>query len=175
MDNGFHSDLVICVGEQQFEAHKNVLSSQSKVFESLIKSNSLTIDDVEPQVFSQILDYLYTNSVKKLDQMAAKLLVASDNYKLDQLKAKCEVYLSSDINTENWSNLLILSHRHSATILKTAVMDFLRSRSTQVSETEKWKKLQLDEPKMMQEITEVFPMQLSAGCSFVSLVRQVTY
>ena len=85
------------------------------------QTNTLKIDDIEPDVFKEMLRFIYTDQVENVDALAEKLLAAADKYMLDLLKTKCEAYLATNITGENCCQLLILADLHSVERLKTSV------------------------------------------------------
>ena len=66
-DNDLFTDLTIKCGGEEFKAHKAVLACQSPVFRRMLESdmkeqrtNIIEISDVDPEVMSDLLAYLYT-------------------------------------------------------------------------------------------------------------------
>ena len=158
MDDKPDCDVSFVVGGVRFPVHKSVLSAVSPVFHSIFTndriSNTFDIDDIESPVFAEVIRFIYTSKVQKLTEMARKILVVSHNYQLVQLKTQCEAHLINDITLENCSHLLILSDRYSATILKKAVLDFVRPRLSKVTAMGSWKRmLNIAKPSLLQEIS----------------------
>ena len=84
------TDVVIEVRGHSFEAHKFILTTRSSKFLALLqnlpsekKASPLKIHDIEPKVFSEVLRFIYTDKINKLDEFAPQLLAAADTYKLD--------------------------------------------------------------------------------------------
>ncbi|KAK4011442.1 hypothetical protein OUZ56_020559 [Daphnia magna] len=97
------SDVNLNVGGRIFHAHKNILSARSKVFAAMFEqktaekfSNNLDIKDVDPDVFQEVLRYMYTGRMSSgtMDNMAVGVLAVSDKYLLDRLKTECETHLT---------------------------------------------------------------------------------
>ena len=65
------------------------------------RTNTLLIEDIDADVFVEMLRFIYTDEVKNIKNLAAKLLVAADKYMLDLLKLKCEKVLAENITVEN--------------------------------------------------------------------------
>ena len=152
LDTKTLADVIIDVRGTTFESHKLVLAARSPVFHAMFendliekKTNTLEVCDIEPEVFSQVLRFVYTDEVNNLDDLAADLLAAADKYMLTLLKSKCEISLAQNVTLENCSELLMLAHLHSANGLKKVLLDFIRCRSSEVAATPTWQKL-LDSP-----------------------------
>ena len=61
---------------------------------------SVAIDDTRPEVFQQLLTFLYTRKVPALEEegMAVSLFIASDKYGVNALKDECIAYLAAQLN-----------------------------------------------------------------------------
>jgi hypothetical protein len=109
LDDPKFIDVKIIVKGKTFGAHLAILASASPVMAATFKSGkfkegatkSMRIDDMEPQVFEQILRHLYATAMPRLNEFAEQLLEAADKYQIDSLKRECEVYLSSNLTFEN--------------------------------------------------------------------------
>lgn len=103
LENKKFSDITIVLGETKIQAHKAILAARSPVFESLFMENSTTIEinDVQPEIFRTLLQYIYTDELKNIDN-ANELLIAATKYNLEELKAECEEILrtQSHVNVQ---------------------------------------------------------------------------
>ncbi|EFX75919.1 hypothetical protein DAPPUDRAFT_26442, partial [Daphnia pulex] len=144
------SDVVINVGGREFQAHKNILATRSQVFYAMFEhqtteklSNNVVIEDIDPDVFHELISYIYTGRmplVAKMDQMAIGLMAAADKYLLDQLKIECENHLIRQMSADNCLELLLLTDRNPpADDLKQAAVDFFRRSPGEVMATDGWK------------------------------------
>jgi speckle-type POZ protein len=53
------------------------------------------------------------------------LLIASERFMLDRLKALCEDIIRRDVNDQNAIGILLASHQHNATGLKDIALEFI--------------------------------------------------
>ena len=85
---------------------------QGKFKEAHIKT--VDIEDVDPGVFRQLLQFLYSGQVSEWQNadVMESLFVAADKYQLDALKNLCENCLIPKL--ENAIRFLVLAHLHSA-------------------------------------------------------------
>ena len=131
------SDVTLSVHGRQFQAHKCILTSSSKVFSAMFEhhtketlSNHVEIEDIQPEVFNELLRFIYTgrSTLAAMETMAAKLLVAADKYLLDKLKSECEVHLLRQMSADNCMDLLLLVSDQilSADNLKQGAIDFFQ-------------------------------------------------
>ena len=85
LENSKFHDVILCFGDKELKAHKNILSARSSVFEAMFshdlsetRQNRVTIEDVSVDVFEVLLKYIYTGQVELDETFAADLLVAAD-------------------------------------------------------------------------------------------------
>ena len=153
------ADVIIDVQGHTFEAHKLILSARSPVFIAMFKNdekqtNTLEVNDITHEVFLEVLRFIYTDKVEKLDDMAPQLLAAADKYMLDLLKTKCEISRARNVTFENCGELLILADLHSAKDLKNILLDFVRCHSSEVAVTSNWQKLlETANPQLLRDIS----------------------
>ncbi|KAJ7309662.1 hypothetical protein JRQ81_007720 [Phrynocephalus forsythii] len=93
---GFLCDVIIVVENALFRAHKNILAASSMYFKSLVLHDNLInldTDMVNPTVFRQILDFIYTGKLLMTDQPGEQnfnaLLTAASYLQLPELAALC--------------------------------------------------------------------------------------
>ncbi|KTG44992.1 hypothetical protein cypCar_00001697 [Cyprinus carpio] len=79
------TDCTLYVGGQEFKAHKSILAARSPVFNAMFehemeesKKNRVDISDVEPEVFKEMMGFIYTGKAPNLEKMADSLLAAAD-------------------------------------------------------------------------------------------------
>lgn len=144
------SDVNLNVGGRIFPAHKNIIAARSKVFAAMFNhetaenlSNQVDIQDIDPDVFQEVLRYLYTGRMSRetLDKMAVGVLAVADKYLLDELKAECENHLMKRMSANNCAELLAFAAQpHPAMHLKKYAVDFLRRYPALVMATDGWQK-----------------------------------
>jgi speckle-type POZ protein len=119
-ENMKYADVTIKTGGREFLAHKAILASRSQVFDAMFQhstkeklSNQVEIEDIHPDVFGQLLRFIYTGrlSLTTMEAMAVGLYAAADKYFLDQLKAECEDHLIRRMSPENCIQLLLDADR----------------------------------------------------------------
>uniref|UniRef100_A0A672RUU3 Speckle-type POZ protein-like n=1 Tax=Sinocyclocheilus grahami TaxID=75366 RepID=A0A672RUU3_SINGR len=124
------TDCSLCVAGQEFQAHKAILAEHFEIafgeheWEKYL-GNQVEINDVEAEVFKEMMFFIYTGKAPNLDKMADDLLAAADKYALERLKVMCEDALCTSLSVENAAEILILADLHSADQLKTQAVDFI--------------------------------------------------
>ena len=162
------SDVQIHVRATVFAVNKIVLSARSPVLGALFQSEGFTenntnvvkIEDLDPSVVKEMLRFIYTDRVEKMDELAKELLVASDKYMIDSLKSLCQSYLVYTITVQNCSELLALADSHSATELKQVAMEFFLDNSTEVAKSSGWQNMERTHPHLGFEVSKALMGQL---------------
>ena len=76
--------------------------------------------------FLKVLEFLYTDTASDVSlETAILLLIASEQFMLDRLKALCEDLIRRDIHVDNVISILVASHRHHASGLKDIALEFI--------------------------------------------------
>lgn len=137
------ADVCFLVEGKQVYAHRAVLAIRSEYFRVMLcggmreshhdgaaaKSDSnstIELPDVSHTVFLKVLEFLYTDTARDVSlETGIHLLIASELFMLDRLKALCEDLIRRDINVENVISILVASHRHNASALKDIALEFI--------------------------------------------------
>lgn len=78
------ADVIFNVCAKQFKAHKIILAARSTVFEALFSSESevdvsqIIINDIDPEVFQVLLNFIYTGDIFDIKKYVAELLVVAN-------------------------------------------------------------------------------------------------
>ena len=85
LDSGTFSDVTLCTRGREFKAHKAILAARSPVFGAMFehemeesRKGRVEISDIDPDVFHEMLKFVYTGSTPQLQGMADDLLAAAD-------------------------------------------------------------------------------------------------
>jgi leucine-zipper-like transcriptional regulator 1 len=130
------SDVTFIVENKEIHCNRAILAVRSEYFrvmlfsggmrESTESSSPIHITDVSYSVFSKVLEFLYTDTVRDVAfGVGIHLLIASERFMLDRLKALCEDIIRRDVNETNAIAILLASHQHHATGLKNIAMEFI--------------------------------------------------
>ena len=149
------SDVSFVIQGTKLEAHWAIVATASPVIADMIQAESLKegqvtvhIEDTEPEVFKQMISYLYTGVGPEADGNVLPLLVAAFNYQINPLKEACEHFLNASLSTYNVISRLILAQKYSASKLREACLEYVYLHSHKVSSLPHWKALLYDEPDL---------------------------
>lgn len=152
------SDVTIQVGPETFYAQKAILSVRSPVFAVMFRSgmqeaklNYLVVEDIEPDVFKELLRFIYVGKVERLTDMAHELLAAAHKYSLDRLRTLCERHLQDHIEKESVLNTLAFADLYQVEELKKQAILFVCKNIQSMKETD-WKSYTRNHPDLVAEI-----------------------
>lgn len=133
-----NSDIEIHVGkfsqrEYKYSAHKVVLSARSSYFRKMCEiyknSNVISVPFIAPEIFNEVLRYMYTNRVENLDNHAEKILDVATFFSIDDLKFECEKVLENTISLKNDStnifHRVLTAYDYDAKRLKHKALEFI--------------------------------------------------
>jgi len=139
----FH-DVVLKVEPREFRAHKAILAARSRVFSAMFEHrmkeascNTVVIHEIDPDVFFQVLRFMYTGNCN-VEISPSEILAAADRYELLRLRTLCEEHLCSNLTVENAAEMLVIADLHNASQLKTTCIDFINTHAPEVTETVGW-------------------------------------
>lgn len=150
---------LVDAGGETFSAHRCVLAARSPVFRAqlfgeMMESSKGTgvvipVEDMEAQVFSALLAFIYTDSLPPEtgsggdddddDEAMVQyqlLLAAADRYGVDRMKLVCQEKLCKHIRADSVATMLVLADRHHCPALKEACFRFLSSSANLASFTQ---------------------------------------
>lgn len=148
------SDVTIYVGDEEYFAHKLILSTRSPVFAAMFKTDmkekeedTVEIEDVEPEVFELLLEFIYTGKFGEdhdeeddsIDWL--ELMTAADEYDIADLKNICARRLASNLSVDDVIDIYILSDRIKEQQLKKTAANFIILNKSKIVSTEKYKEL----------------------------------
>jgi speckle-type POZ protein len=127
------ADVVFDVQGHVFPAHTFMLAMRSPVFREQFHAAAvrpqlgdggrhllMTIEDMQPEVFKALLEFMYTDSMRRRKkgirrdekiEFTKNLLVAAYRYDVERLKFECETYLCRSLDVENAAAMLDLADR----------------------------------------------------------------
>lgn len=134
------SDLIISTNDKKFNAHKCILAARSTVFKNLLKdplkNNESGRDclalDAESNVVEEMLRYIYTGEVGKLDEIVTELYEIGIKYNLQDLQETCVSYMSKNISIHNAMSVLIFARRYDVEILLESLVHFFAMHADEI-------------------------------------------
>ena len=166
-DQAFLDFEIVCQ-EKSFPCHKAVLAARSEVFKKMLntdgeeaKKNCLVIKDFENEQVGQLLQFIYTGSLKEEDSIGTDLLLLADKYDLPDLVHICEVTLARDVNhelpLEASLGILDIANRISSDYLIKACSAFLAKNRMKLMWTSEWTRIAKENPGALISVFKEIP------------------
>mmetsp|Transcript_4058 Transcript_4058/g.7783 ORF Transcript_4058/g.7783 Transcript_4058/m.7783 type:complete len:567 (+) Transcript_4058:464-2164(+) len=151
INNESFSDCTFVVDGHLVHANRALLAVRSEYFYALLYGSSMresiqvqeqdtndgptcsgrervpiVIKDVPYPVFMKVIEYLYTDGIQDMStDLGIQVLISSELFMLDRLKALCEDIIRRDLNIGNVFEVLVASYRHGAGGLKDIALQFI--------------------------------------------------
>jgi hypothetical protein len=150
-------------GDERVGGHVNILVARSPVFAAMFEhdmkeaaTGEVVIDDVQPDIFKQLLHYIYCGRLLTAlteEATAQPLFVAADKYDINDLKEECVRFLLTCVRVENAINLLVWAHLHSVDELQQTVVSFMTLQGKEVCHLKEWEDLTKNYPDLCVLVT----------------------
>lgn len=138
-----YSDTKLIVGNKEFKVHKCILAARSPVFSAMFEcnmkekiENSVEITDVEPDLMKEVLRFIYTGKVNRMENMEKDLFRVADKYDLNRLKMLCEEAITNDLTVDNIAEILIFGDFYKSKRIMEDAVDFFLANAKEIIETQ---------------------------------------
>jgi len=85
LKSGKASDVDLIFGDKHLKAHKAILIARSPIFAAMFEHDTIEnrtgkvkIEDIDQETFEELLHYIYSGKIHKLDRFAMELYNAAD-------------------------------------------------------------------------------------------------
>lgn len=170
--NDDFKDVTFYIEENEYKAHKLILSLRSPVFAAMFnnkteKQSTIRIDDIRGEIFQKMLRSIYTDNVNDLEESAFELYYAAEKYQLDYLKIMCINKLYQNLSSETVLKILEFADAYSISKLKDAALNYLALNLSEISESNDFTELLENRTNLSQDIFKILrsmdKMHLSIG------------
>ncbi|KAI4499441.1 hypothetical protein M0802_005337 [Mischocyttarus mexicanus] len=147
------TDLKIYVKGKEFLAHKVIICMNSKLASMLdnnndeVKKNVIDINNLEPEIFEIILNYIYVGETSKISFEMSNLpflfdlILAADEYMLIDLKKKLIEIMVRHIAIINIFDMLLFAHKYNIVELKNKCAHYISLYRKDISQMELFKQI----------------------------------
>lgn len=142
------SDVVFKIDDTELPAHKIMLASASPVFEKMFShqmkeniTNVVVVEETDPDIFKEMLSFIYTGEVDNLETMACGLYELANRYDISNLKLLCEEFLEGSLSSNNVIPILELADCHNSMNLKKKCIEYMDDNFEKIGKTEAFKNM----------------------------------
>ncbi|KAL3869280.1 hypothetical protein ACJMK2_041983 [Sinanodonta woodiana] len=145
VNNKEFSDIKFLVGPNRkvIYAHKCILSSRCMVFKAMFteqaskgggmdKDTQLPFQDMSPDVFLAVLEFIYSNTVTLRPKIAVDTMATALEYGLDDLRKVCVEYLVENLTVMSACESMRAAVVYEQEILKSKTLKFIEEHTEQV-------------------------------------------
>ena len=132
-------DVEIKIGNANFSAHRIILQSRIEFFDKMFNAEMkeknesvVTLDPtiVSPEVFENILNYIYTSELDLTNENAASIYIAANFFYDKKLMKKTESFLETNLKVTNVSSCLNFAMRIGSKFLEEKCTNFILKNSS---------------------------------------------
>ena len=92
------------------------------------QSGVVKVEDISLETFKELLRYIYTEQIPKINVLAGELLAAAEKYQIPDLKGRCELQLASVTTVYNAVDMFKLADLYNADVLMKELLSFIKDK-----------------------------------------------
>ncbi|XP_061591417.1 kelch-like protein 10 [Cololabis saira] len=173
-------DAVVKVQDVEFQVHKVVLCNCSPYFRALFSSRwsnpdkkIFNIPNVSPDTMQLLLEHAYTGSVSVTEDNVLDLLIAADQFNVDDVIRLCCSFLEEQMCPENCIGIWHLTHTYFYPELRSKAFHYITEHFEEVARCEEFLQIPVEELTDIIEKDQVNVKQES--CVFEAVVRWINH
>ncbi|CAH3170439.1 unnamed protein product, partial [Porites evermanni] len=149
----YFCDITLVAKEgNEFKAHRNVLSAASPFFSKLLQSEMkekeegvIRFEEISKPILSDVLEFIYTGSVKINEKNARDLIIAADYLLLESLKIISGRFLEEQMSTYNCISTFLFAERYRCDELVLRSTKFIQDNFTSAAKSDEFLNLEAEE------------------------------
>ncbi|XP_013917094.1 PREDICTED: kelch-like protein 40 [Thamnophis sirtalis] len=152
LDHQKFLDCVLKVKGKEFPCHRLVLAACSPYFRAMFLSDleesqkkEVNLEDVDPEVMSKILHYIYTSELELTEQNVQDIFSVANMFQIPSIFTVCVSFLQKRLGLSNCLAIFKLGLMLDCARLAVAARDFICDRFSLVSRDEEFCQLSPDE------------------------------
>ncbi|XP_071117771.1 kelch-like protein 21 [Haliotis cracherodii] len=116
---GAFTDAILCVGQEEFPCHRNVLAVSSPYFRAMFTSDlkesreaRIPFNDVSPWTLKRVIDYAYSGRLEITVENAEEMLAAGGHFQYPDIVGACCEFLQKQLHQSNCLGIEALALLH---------------------------------------------------------------
>ncbi|CAL1544804.1 unnamed protein product [Lymnaea stagnalis] len=145
------TDAILCVGQEEFPCHKNVLAVSSPYFQAMFTSDlkesresRINFNEVSPWTLKRVIDYAYSGKIEVSTTNAQEMLAAASLFQYPAIVSACEEFLEQQLHSSNCLGFEMFAQLHCCTELQKKARQFALENFTSVVENDEFLELPFD-------------------------------
>ena len=150
-DTGQLIDVTICVQDQEFPCHRNVLAATSPYFRAMFttdlnesKQDKINILEVDANSVQQVVEYAYTGRIEITKNNAQNLLAVASLFQIIPIHNACAKFMETQLDISNCIGIHYFAQIHSCDELRNKAKEHIEKNFTEVSQGEEFVSLTKD-------------------------------
>ena len=150
--SSFCNITLIAKEGNEFKAHRNVLSAASPFFLKLLQSEMkekeegvIRFEEISKSILSDVLEFIYTGSVKINKKNARDLIIAADYLLLESLKIISGRFLEKQMSSYNCISTIHFAEKYRCEELVLRSTKFIQDNFTSVAKSDEFLNLDAEE------------------------------
>ena len=144
------TDAILCVGQEEYPCHRNVLAVSSPYFKTLFTSDfreskaaRIEFNDVSPWAVRRLIEYAYTGHLEITVENAQEMLAAGSMFQFPDIMMACCQFLAQHLHPSNCLGIEEFAHMHSCDQLEAEAHQFTLDNFSAVVEYEEFLQLSI--------------------------------
>lgn len=136
-------DVIICVEDQMFYCHRNILAACSPYFLAMFTGDmrechekKVKIDGVSPSIMKQLVDFAYTADISITQENAQQLLSAANLVQIHTIIQACCNFLEGEMDPSNCLGIHCFAEAHICVELSEKAKQYVIEHFTEVAKQE---------------------------------------
>jgi len=117
--DGLFTDVTLCVCNEEFKCHRNILAASSAFFMGMFQSEldeshqtTIPIKQMEASTLRHVLNYVYTGKVEMSVDSVQSILSAANLFQMISLRDNCAIFMSQHISVDNCVGVYFFALAH---------------------------------------------------------------
>lgn len=135
------TDSTVCVGQEEFYCHRNVLAASSPYFRAMFtselregKETLVSFNNISPWTMKRIIDYIYTGKLEINTDNVQEMLVAGSMLQYESIVDACCKFLKTQLDPFNCLGIELFAQMHSCPWLEKEAHKFALENFSLVTE-----------------------------------------
>lgn len=138
-------DVTLCVHDQTFRCHRNVLAATSPYFRAMFTTGltetsqeRIELHEVDPSSVQQVINYAYTGQLEITKLNAQNLLAVASLFQITPIHRACARYMETQLDVTNCVGIYYFAQIHNCEELKVKGQEHIEKNFVEVSEGEEF-------------------------------------